>query len=157
MTQPWLYWVVAMLLATWIRWKNRNVTVLCTFALMSLGGLLWMNSSFNGWFGGASPGPRYLSMAFPLFGWLAAFAYEASPRWSRALGWLLMLPSIVLAALVFAWGPLASEVAPLWPFYLGRLTEEFFPHVGRSFVIYLVLFLSTLLVTMMRRTSVGSS
>ncbi|MCX6125560.1 MAG: hypothetical protein NTV34_12560 [Proteobacteria bacterium] len=46
--------------------------------------ILWLtNASFNGWHGGATIGPRYLSPCLYLFAIWAAFLFDASAPWLR--------------------------------------------------------------------------
>ena len=103
-TQPWMFPVIGY--SAWAVYKNKLSREWAAWSIFSLGGLaglLWMNASFNGWHGGGSPGPRYLSMVFPLIAILAGFHYDAIarlPRMKAAL-WILLGLSVLFHLLVY--------------------------------------------------------
>jgi len=123
-TQPW---VLCLIPVPFLLYKKifQDKTLLTT-AILSLFGLLFlliMNSSFGGWHGGHTSGPRYLSMVFPLFALLAALLYGYLPRWYRVLLWAGLIPAVVLRALIYGSTPLAHE-QPIWPFLYNFMIGE---------------------------------
>lgn len=115
-TQPWVLCLIPMpfLLGKKIFQDKTLITtsILCLFGLLFL---LIMNSSFGGWHGGHTSGPRYLSMVFPIFALMTALFYGHLPKWGRGLLWITLVPSLVLRALIYGSTPLAHE-EPLWPY-----------------------------------------
>lgn len=118
-TQPWVF--IVLIASVWVALKrkagDRNFAGITFFAVVGFLLLLWVNSSFNGWHGGQSAGPRYLSSILPVFGLLAALMFDSVPRFWRWLMWVLLMPPVVIFALVHATTILLKFV-PLWPFYV---------------------------------------
>lgn len=110
-TQPWVFAALALVPVLWRRRESRSTVVILIGGFL---GLLWMNASFGQWHAGATPGPRYLSAAFPL---LALLACEAKVRWGAtlgALGFVLLLPGIALFATVYSTTVIFPEDRALW-------------------------------------------
>jgi hypothetical protein len=115
-TQPWVFVVAAAAL------RRRGPSGLWA-GLTALGGLLWMNASFaSGWEAGWSAGPRYLSAALPVLGYLAGTVYDGLAPWARRLAALLLGVSVVLRALVFDQSVLVDR-RPLWGYLLRGVAE----------------------------------
>jgi len=116
-TQPWL--LLAAIIAPIVLYRNRfskiNLGIFYFFALSGIITLLLMNSSFNGWHGGHTSGPRYLSMMLPIWGFFVGICYKYLNKWERLLIWASLVPSILLRALVLGSTIMAHE-KPLWPF-----------------------------------------
>ena len=90
------------------------------FCVLGLLGLLLLNASFNGWYGGLCPGPRYLCAIFPVWALFLGLAWDGladSRRRALTVGLAL---SGVLAVLVFCTN-LAVPLTPIWP-YLAHQT-----------------------------------
>jgi hypothetical protein len=126
-TQPWIL-VTAVSGLALLREKLAYNKQFVSLIIIAVGGLLLLllaNSSFNGWHGGWTPGPRYLSVVLPIFGLLAAFVYSHAPAWIRPTLWVSISISLVLFIVAGATTILAP-VTPLWPFYwylLQHLTK----------------------------------
>jgi hypothetical protein len=90
---------VLVFLLGWIRQRSRFLEldrrIQGDFLFLGLCGLLYMNAGFGGWWGGASPGPRYLSVIFPAIGyWITTNANVWSPRFVKALALGLIPPGL---------------------------------------------------------------
>jgi hypothetical protein len=122
-TQPWIlflmwlipYWLLMPSLIEKSPWK-RPIMVLSISGLLLL---LWMNSSFDGWHGGQTPGPRYLSPILPLFGLVAGMVYDQTNRCVKICLWLGLCVSLTLYIVAFSTTILAPPTSALWTFY-GR-------------------------------------
>ncbi|MEK6624938.1 MAG: hypothetical protein AABY86_08220, partial [Bdellovibrionota bacterium] len=115
-TQPWVLCLIPMQFFLYKKILQDKImmstSILC---LIGLAFLLIMNSSFGGWHGGHTSGPRYLSMVFPIFALMAALFYGHLPKWCQGLLWISLMPSLVLRALIYGSTPLAHE-QPIWPY-----------------------------------------
>jgi hypothetical protein len=91
-------WALVALLFLGLRFfrLGRKIPFASLFSLLAFAGLFYMNASFGGWHGGASPGPRYLSAALPL---LAFAVYRERKALSRP--WILALGLGLVAACLF--------------------------------------------------------
>jgi len=142
-TQPWVLFVVGLALWFFLH-KINSPTALPTVALAKTGEplrkddapvtlfaialpslflLLWINASFNGWHGGAAPGPRYLSPLLPLFGLSAGLLYDHISKTQQKILWLLLGVSLLFTLLALSTDILAPN-EPLWPHFLGLLFQE---------------------------------
>jgi hypothetical protein len=95
--------------------------------------LLLMNSSFNGWHGGRSTGPRYLIAAVPFLALAVTAALDRLPRLGLALGVLsglfVMTATVVDPQLPEGFDNPTAEY--LWPLLAGRtVTVEAMRAVG---------------------------
>jgi hypothetical protein len=125
-TQTWL--IVCLLLSLVVAWMpNPNraqrslLRWLSVFSILGFTAILWMNSCFNGWHGGATPGPRYLASILPVFALLIPLLY---PKLTPALQQLLLvslIPSLVLFMLVFSCKHVLAPESPLLEYYLTTL------------------------------------
>lgn len=119
-TQPWVLAVYGLAVLALARRRRDLPPVLLGLLLPGLPLLVWLNAGFQGWHGGWSAGPRYLSPLFPLFALAAAFLYKDAGRGLRWLLWAGLAVSLVLRGLVFASGsPLFRGLGPIWEAY-GR-------------------------------------
>ena len=114
-TQPWFLCVwVALFFSLQKQKLPRELLWICALGFPLL---LWMNASFNGWHGGHSAGPRYLSAIFPLGALAGAFLYDRGSPVLRKVLWILLSVSLVLRLLIYIdW--VTIPVEPLWPYYL---------------------------------------
>lgn len=136
LSQPWLFLVIPA--AIWFSLKKRERSPLGTataFCLFSLAGLILMNASFNGWHGGATAGPRYLSGILPVCALLAALVYDRWHRLGIAMAWALLAVALVFRSLVYG-GTILAPLTPLWPYYFEELFSRGTP-VLRAFVFFL--------------------
>jgi len=134
-TQPWLLLVIGAI-AFWI-WRARAgdlqlgrdgttwLSGTAAFAGLGFVGLFWMNAGFNGWHGGAAPGPRYMSIIFPLFALLGGVVYDRFQRSGRALLWSALAVAVALQALICSGDVRAPHTRALWSFYAGNLAAGF--------------------------------
>lgn len=120
LSQPWMLWLVpAFLWIVWSRRANREIVATALFGFLSLAALLLMNASFNGWHGGATAGPRYLSGILPVLALLGAMVWQESGRNSCIQAAALLAVGLVFRALVYG-GTLLAPNTPLWGYYLSE-------------------------------------
>lgn len=119
-----MIWVVPwiLLLLVWFLWfgsqaRNEKISPEFRFGLMGLGLLVWMNSCFGGWHGGLTPGPRYLSPIFPIFGIALGLCFDQRSVFFQRLVVISVATSVFFSALVYA-NHISPDRVPLWPFYL---------------------------------------
>jgi hypothetical protein len=86
----------------------------CLFAVLALGGMLWVNGGFGGWHAGWTIGPRYLSPTFPALALLAALLWDRVPRYARVAIWAGLAVSLVFRWLLLPF-TVVLPIAPLWP------------------------------------------
>jgi hypothetical protein len=81
-----------------------------------------MNGSFGGWHGGATPGPRYLSIAFPPLALAMVGIYtRAGAFWRQALVVAVAIGMVMFILLFSTSSIIAQPEDPLLPFYLNQL------------------------------------
>jgi len=144
-TQPWLLFILL-----WIPFKGFKVIrgfgfqkALMAFSFFGFLGVYYMNACFPGWHGGSSPGPRYLSVIFPVIGVFSALVYDLlSVRMQKFL-WILLCISLVFRALVAGASVLPPMDGFLWSWYLDQLIEGTFSHGLVKFFVTLILILMT--------------
>ena len=129
-TQPWV--LLCLLLVPLLLWRRSGwvprqrafAKWTSGFAVLGLVLLLWMNASFGGWHGGATPGPRYLAIAFPALALAMAGIYCRAPEfWRQALLVALAVSILLFVLLYSTLEILAQPENPLLPFYLSQLTS----------------------------------
>jgi len=116
-TQPWILVLSFALLIRWRESKNpipfelklRFVIVLTCLSL-----LLWMNATFFAWHGGWTAGPRYLSVALPLFCFILAWSFGYLGDVSRASVVATVCVTLLFRGQVYATTSLVPEGHPLW-------------------------------------------
>lgn len=124
-TQPWL-----LVLLPWCAYqcfKKRSVNAetrdLVVVALTSLVFLLIANASFNGWHGGETIGPRYLSCGLFLFPLVLGLLGDALPKYAYWLTGVGLAVSVIYFAIGFP-QDILTDMDP-WP----QFVNEF---MGRS-------------------------
>lgn len=124
-TQPWVL-VVCVVIIHRLVYVKRSIMDhrLAFLSLVGLGLLLIMNSSFVGWHGGSSPGPRYLSAAFPFFAVLAGAFYRDFVPWERHLLWVSLAVSVIFGGLVYGTTILAHEYYTIWTWLLDVIFKQ---------------------------------
>jgi hypothetical protein len=110
-TQPW---VLALVGCVFCVRGNRELVSACLLAVLSLGGMLWVNGGFGGWHAGWTIGPRYLSPTFPALALLAALLWDRMPRYARVAIWAGLAVSLVFRWLLLPF-TVVLPIAPLWP------------------------------------------
>jgi hypothetical protein len=86
--------------------------------------LLWMNAGFNGWHGGSTPGPRYLSAGIPVLALAGAYLWNRFPSWILWGLKVTTLISVLFFTLALAIGQCPNENQALWPYFFEQLTQE---------------------------------
>lgn len=116
-TQPWVFLLLAGLFGS-----SRRLVL---GGLLCLLGLLWMNASFpSGWQAGWAAGPRYLSASLPLCAVLCGLVWGERGRGFRICGAVLLLPSLLLAALACTQTVLVPSGESLWPWLASAVLAE---------------------------------
>jgi hypothetical protein len=115
-TQPWilLVWSLCLLRAA----RDEVPRPLLVFSLLGLPLLFWVNAGFSGWHGGESAGPRYMSVVFPLYGWMAGYLYD---RVRKSLLLVGLAIAVLLRWLIFTRDVLASPRSGIWNYYYENL------------------------------------
>jgi hypothetical protein len=136
--QPWIFFLLP--LSLWVIFfeeKKKDLLVPMFFCLMSIAGLLFMNASFNGWHGGASAGPRYLSGVLPCFAFWAALCMNGCNRKLRILLWAGLILAILFRGLMYG-GTILAPLEPLWTFYWNEFLSRGTPKL-RTFLFFFFL------------------
>lgn len=143
-TQPWLL-LLPFLIFPLLFKKNKSAHLFPLFLFSSLGLLLllWMNASFGSWHAGSSPGPRYLCMIFPVWGFVAGLSYPHLSSRVKIILWFLLLISILFRSLVYATTILSPAGFALWNWHINFLLHSPFKNWLRFILFWLVLSLFT--------------
>jgi hypothetical protein len=147
-TQPWLPLLWLICVARAYRNEDEVPRPLLVFSLLGLPLLFWVNAGFSGWHGGESAGPRYMSVVFPLYGWLAGHYYDRINK-----GWRILLLGGLGIAVLLRWLIQTKDVLPpmrsgLWNYYYANLqASSYSERPWISFAIFGVLLLSGLWLT----------
>jgi hypothetical protein len=124
-TQPWMLVSVAGIF--WLLWKkklSREMVAGLTFSFGGLLGLLWMNAGFNGWHGGATAGPRYLSIIFPAVGLTTGMVIDRLPPSFRKALWIALGYSILFRIMIYCTSPTPDWPVPLWTYMIDYFLRE---------------------------------
>ncbi|MFZ5889441.1 MAG: hypothetical protein ACOY0T_00080 [Myxococcota bacterium] len=149
-TQPWV--LVAVPALAFALYRNRKslepravlVRRATAFALASFFLVFWMNSGFNGYHGGYSPGPRYLSITFAPLALAIGLSYSAFPVWLRQALDLALFGAVLLFLLVFSTEILLTPPEAIAPFYFHQfLTGHVGLHAARFVCMALPLLFAT--------------
>lgn len=140
-TQPWvLVCLLLMLIVVWLRssnWGQRYMLRwLVGFTLPGFVLIMWMNSSFGGWHGGATCGPRYLSAIVPVFALSMPLIYARVPSYLKELLWAATIPALVLFVLVQCTQHVLAPESPLLVYYFDLFMKV---NVGTHFFIVLLI------------------
>ncbi len=115
-TQPW---VLILLLGPLLVRLPRPAA----FSFVAFGLLFLVNVGFNGWHGGNSAGPRYLSAGLVLMGVTLGLLWDRfRPSWQTGLKLAVSLSVLFQLVLLSVYRMPLLE--PLWRFYFGELTGE---------------------------------
>ena len=127
-TQPWVLLCLLLLpfllwrITGWTREQRAFAKRMSGFAVFGLALLLWLNACFGGWHGGATPGPRYLAVAFPALAMALAGIFTRAPEfWRQALVVTLAFSILPFLLLFSTTDVLAQPENPLLTFYLSRV------------------------------------
>ena len=101
--------------------------------------MMLMNSSFNGWHGGMTAGPRYLSISLAPFGLLVGYIWNDLKKPIHILLFITLLLSIEFRGRVFATTILAPSDQSLWKFQWDIILDKN-KHLIR-YILYYAIFL----------------
>jgi hypothetical protein len=140
-TQPWI--LVLLFIIPWMFFSNKDLSQekksVLVFSWVSLILMVLMNSSFNGWHGGMTAGPRYLSIALAPFGLLVGCIWNDFKKPIHILLFITLLLSIEFRGRVFATTILAPSDQSLWKFQWDIILDKN-KHLIR-YILYYVIFL----------------
>jgi hypothetical protein len=143
-SQPWIFFAFGWTLY-WVLSKKKSrvdspflAKPLIVYYLGSFLGLLWMNSSFGGWHGGASAGPRYLSMSLPLMSFLLIPCLENANALMKRLAKSSILYSFMLFGLILSTSITSGENKTL----LGALIDSLWNANSKTALLRFLLFVS---------------
>jgi hypothetical protein len=120
-TQPWVLLALPIVFSKSLTKKDRLFSI---YLVTSLVLLLLMNASFNGWHGGATSGPRYLSLILPSFALLVAITYQSLSKFMRVSLWSGLAIALVFRVLVYGSRATAPEGHNLWPWLYQDLVQK---------------------------------
>jgi len=128
-TQPWVLVCVALaLVVIWMHHadisQRRALNWMAIFGLLGLAIMLWMNSCWGGWHGGATCGPRYLASILPVFGIVVPLLYPRLPPALRQLLVVALVPALLLFVLVLCSKHILAPESPLLEYYLTFLLQS---------------------------------
>jgi len=104
-------------------WRSKKEAVGFSIAsLIFFAGIFCMNAGFNAWWGGGTPGPRYLSAAFVPLSFSGALLWNAWPKALRWSLWLGLGVAVLFSLLSLSVGDL-PHMEPLWSYMVYHLTE----------------------------------
>lgn len=126
-TQPWVLVLVPLLFLIPATSLPRGSRLLLLGASL---GVLWMNSSVGGWYGGWAIGPRYLALLFPAFALLAGWCWNEIPSPGRKVLWVSLGAALVFRILIYPFSNLAP-MENLWSYHLRQFSEG---HAGTAFL-----------------------
>ena len=123
-TQPWILIAIPFIALGIIREKKRNVRAVYTVSFVAFSLIFLMNTSFNGWHGGATAGPRYLCVALTPVCFALILIWRDLPRFAKATILLGVLYSLLFRTLVYTTSILVSEEYDLLPWMFDFLQEN---------------------------------
>lgn len=115
-TQPWVL-AVAVLLIGSLPLKKAPGQKEAIGAFVALILFFLLNASFNGWHGGSTPGPRYLSPVLPLVSFALVFLWDSFGKITQTIVAGLVLGSVVSQILFLSVYGLPPQSEPIWLFY----------------------------------------
>jgi uncharacterized membrane protein YuzA (DUF378 family) len=149
-TQPWILALILLLPISIILNKKsyaKNDILISFYGIASLIILILMNSSFNGWHGGATSGPRYLAIALAPLSLVVGICWRHFNKPLKNFLYTGLYVALVSRAFIYATTILAP-VEPLFPFQWNFLITEgpkYFIRLGLFFAIFLISFYSVIL------------
>jgi hypothetical protein len=117
-TNPWVFCVMGLSLGLYFKKQlsDQNKKILL-YTLISFLLFFAMNASFNGWHGGSSPGPRYLTPVIVLMAWGAFRIFDQLKSvWKKVL-FISLIPSLIFYFAVTTSTLMVSPTANLWKAY----------------------------------------
>lgn len=143
-TQPWIFALILALPLIFLKTRKESLKTLIIFSSTGLLLMMMMNASFNGWHGGSSAGPRYLSLIFPVFGLIAAYVLnEFRQKYIIYILFVLLATSLVLFSLVTGATFLVPEGNNLWGWLYQFLNyEKPFKYTIKTLIVIICFLLS---------------
>jgi hypothetical protein len=121
-TQPWVFVVlsasVLLLLRRIPQSLSRPIAVVAAGFVL----LLCMNASFGGWHGGASPGPRYLSVGLVLFAPILGLVGDRLSPTVSAFAWITVTLGAVCGLFILSAYDFPADNQSVWSFIWSNLT-----------------------------------
>jgi len=124
-TQPWMVIAIAALPFYWRRLEAIRHWIV--FGTVGLAGLLWMNGAFATWWGGNTPGPRYLSPIFPVLVFITGWMYDRLPQPARVSLWAGLGVALVLRLLIYATDIYPPYGPTVWHYYIDTFKQALLP------------------------------
>jgi hypothetical protein len=128
-TQPWTLLLLGVL-PFWFPWRKRAIRLgqiprgVGWLALITFPMVVWMNASFGQWHGGATPGPRYLSVALPALALLIPILFSGGPAFVRHLLVAAVAFSVLPFFLLYSTTDILSQPGvAILPSYLRMLVS----------------------------------
>jgi len=97
------------------------------FGTVGLAGLLWMNGAFATWWGGNTPGPRYLSPIFPVLVFVTGWLHDLLPRPVRQFLWAGLGLALVLRVVIYATDIYPPYGPTVWHYYIDTFRLALLP------------------------------
>lgn len=139
-TQPWVLVIVG-----WAFVKIKSVHTITSVGILSLLLLLILNASFEGWHGGSTPGPRYLSWSFPILAIASALEYNKMNKLVRYALFAAVVYSLLFGGLVYATTILVFEHKPIivWLINYFEINPNWLRVAFYSIGVLIAVFIST--------------
>jgi hypothetical protein len=126
-TQPWVLIALPLLFFPHSKFLPRGSALLVCGGFL---GVLWMNCSVGGWYGGFAVGPRYLALLFPAIALAIAYRWKEIPEWAKSSLWFTLAVALVFRVWIYPFSNLAP-MENLWSFH-GH--EYLAAHRGTNFL-----------------------
>lgn len=124
-TQPWILVIFTLSIFNLFNKKSNLVIKQISFvATTGLVLLICLNSSFNGWHGGGTSGPRYLAFILPIFSIIGAYFWHNSTKLIKIILASSLGFSVLFRVLVYGSRVTSPEGFSLWPWLLNDLSEK---------------------------------
>ncbi|TNF29052.1 MAG: hypothetical protein EP319_07780, partial [Deltaproteobacteria bacterium] len=135
-TQPWILFFIFVIPIIFRKSNSCEDKSVLIFSWSSLFLMILMNSSFNGWHGGLTSGPRYLAISLAPIGLVLPYFWTRLPSAMKSTFWLLLAISIEFRAGVFA-TTIMAPVENLWLFQWDIIFSKN-KHLLRFIVFHLI-------------------
>jgi hypothetical protein len=124
-TQPWLLFCIPILLLNILKTKVKEIKYLNSFALTGFFILLIMNTNFGGWHGGWAPGPRYMSLIFPLIAISFGEIFQDLGKKTKTFFWITLIITVFYYLMTYAGTHLIPDDQLPWSFqYVAILNSN---------------------------------
>jgi hypothetical protein len=123
-TQPWAFLALPMIIKKIFEENKKEVSGIFVITVIGFILVLLMNSSFNGWHGGATSGPRYLCIVLVQLAFCMIFIWNSLSRALKITFLFLIAYTLIFRALIYATNPMISENVDLYAGIWSFLKEE---------------------------------